>query len=420
MKTEISPRELLLALNATATLSRAAICRLGEELDAWTAPRTPSADRPAAVRRLAAAMGIPWAQMEHARALLRPDGGGPAVALSLAATELARAERLNVRAVTLRDPEYPAALRQLPLPPPVLFLKGTLPAGPAISIVGSRRADPYGLEAAELFGKALAEAGVVVVSGFARGVDAAAHRGALAAREGVTVAVLGCGLGVDYPRGHRRLGEEVAARGALVTEFPCGVTPRGWHFPVRNRIIAALGAGTLVVQAAARSGSLSTARHALDLGREVFAIPGRIFDERSLGPNALIKDGAALVQHPREILDQLSPADRRRIGWAPAEPGARAARRPALSEVSAEVSSDDAGASAPIAEPGRPLPPGPMGAMGPMGTVLGTLAGGAQQTPEEIAERAGLPFDQVLGHLLELELSGRVRRYPGPTYGRME
>ena len=227
---------------------------------------------------------------------------------AIAARESEAAERLGARFLVVGDPDYPAGLSHLTLPPPVLCVCGELPSGPAVAIVGSRRTDAYGQEVAELFARSLAAAGVTIVSGFARGIDAAAHRGALAAEGGRTVAVLGCGLGVDYPVGHERLGREIAARGALVSEFPCHLSPRRWHFPVRNRVLAALAAGTLVVQAAPRSGSLLTARWAVDLGREVWAIPGRIFDERSLGPNALIRDGAPLVQHPREILEALLPA----------------------------------------------------------------------------------------------------------------
>ena len=303
--------------------------------------------------------------------------------------------RLAVRVVLLGDPDYPAVLGQLEPPPPVLYLRGELPAAPAVAVVGSRRADPYGSEVAETFARHLAGAGVTVVSGFARGIDAAAHRGALAAPGGSTVAVLGCGLGVDYPRGHARLGCDIAGRGAVVTEFPCGLTPRAWHFPVRNRVIAALAAGTLVVQAAPRSGSLLTARHALDLGREVWAVPGRIFDERSLGPNALIRDGAALVLHPRDILDALD-----------ALPSGRTARRAGSGEPAG-------GAAEP--RPPAELPPPPPGLAG---EVLAALPAGAVRLAEEIAAGLAAPIDRVLGALLELELGGWVRRHPGGPYGR--
>jgi DNA processing protein len=171
----------------------------------------------------------------------------------------------------------------------------------------------------------------------------------------------------------------------MVSEFPCGLPPRTWHFPVRNRIIAALTEGTLVVQATVRSGSLITARHALDLGREVWAIPGRIFDERSLGPNALIRDGAALVEHPRDLLESLGrPVPRAGISGTESAP-----------------------------EPEREAPPGLAGSL------LAALPSGISLAPEDLAARAGTGIDQALGALLELELTGWVKRYPGGAYGRL-
>ena len=373
-----TPRILRIALNAAPTLSRSALYRLAQDLEGWYGALGASGS-PASPDGLAAAVGVPRTQMRRALTAARD-------AAAAAGREIEAAERLGARLVVLGDPDYPAALGRLSLPPPVLCVCGELPAGPAVAIVGSRRADAYGLEVADLFARALAASGVAIVSGFARGIDAAAHRGALAAEGGRTVAVLGCGLGVDYPAGHERLGREIAARGALVSEFPCGLPPRGWHFPVRNRVIAALAAGTLVVQAAPRSGSLLTARWALDLGRDVWAVPGRIFDERSVGPNALIRDGAPLVQHPREILEMLLPPAGRSGG-------------PLAVPVVAE-------------EPEEPLPSGLPGA------VLAALPPGALRLPEEIAAGLEEPVDHVLGALLELELGGRVRRHPGAAYGR--
>jgi DNA processing protein len=346
---------------------------MAQEIDRWLGSREPAGD-------LARAVGVPETQMARALAL----AGRPEEISAAAGRERAAAERLGARLVLSIDPDYPAALRQLPLPPPVLAVRGELPDGPAVAMVGSRKADPYGKEVAELFARALAEAGVTVVSGFARGVDAAAHRGALSAPGGRTIAILGCGLEIDYPSGHAALGREIAARGALVSEFPCDAGPRSWHFPVRNRVIAALSAGTLVVQATAKSGSLVTARHALDLGREVWAVPGRIFDERSLGPNALIRDGATLVQHPREILETLFPGPRPLPLFPPEAP-----------------------------RPAEPEPP-----PGPPGDVLSALPAGSSLAPEELAEATGLAVDQVLGALLELELGGLVRRLAGGLYGR--
>jgi DNA processing protein len=196
--------------------------------------------------------------------------------------------------------------------------------------------------------------------------------------------VLGCGLGVDYPRGHVRLAAEIAASGALLTEFPCSAIPRAWHFPLRNRSIAALTAGTLVVQASTRSGSLITARHALDLGRDVWAVPGRIFDESSLGANGLIREGAQLAQHPADLLEVLLPRS---------------------------------GGQVPLAL--EPAPgPAPELPCGLAGQVLAEIPQGSTRVAEEVAVRLDVPVDRVLAALLELELAGWVKRLPGSAYGR--
>lgn len=385
-----SAADLLIALNAAPDLGRAAACRLAQTAECWShgSHGCPGRSRRRSAAAVGAELGVPAAAVEQARALA-PE------AARLAAAERRAARRAGARLLTLADDDYPARLRQLSLPPPVLYLRGELPAGPAIAIVGSRNADPYGLEAAGLFARALAAAGVAVVSGFARGVDAAAHVGALAGG-GPTVAVLGCGVDVVYPRAHRALAAEVAARGALVSELPCGTQPRPFNFPVRNRIIAALAEGTLVVQAAARSGSLITARHALELGREVFALPGRIFDERSLGPNALLRDGAVPALHPKDLLAALP-------GFAAAGPRAGAG---AAGGGGAGVGDDPPGAGA-----APPLP-------GLKGRLLAHLPPGSQRSPEELAGLADAAVERVLGGLLELELAGWVRRHPGAVYGR--
>ena len=366
---EITRRELLIALNAAPDLSRPAAYRLAQELDRWSGAGSPP-------EQLAAETGVPRVQMRKALAALETAAG-------TAARQTAEAERLGGRIVTVDDAGYPSGLRELSPPPPVLYIRGEVPTEPGIAIVGSRKADAYGREAADLFARTLAAAGVTVASGFAQGIDAAAHRSALAAPGGRTVAVLGCGLGVDYPRGHDRLAEEIAARGALVTEFPCGLIPRAWHFPLRNRSLAAMTAGTLVVQAALRSGSLITARHALDLGRDVWAVPGRIFDEGSLGANSLLREGAHLAQHPADLLETLLPT----------------------------------AAAAQLALPVQP-DPGPEPPPGFAGQVLAEIPPGKARLAEEIAARLDSPVDRVLAALLELELEGWVRRLPGSIYGR--
>ena len=246
-------RAVLVALNAHQQLSREAICRLALAVDAWAAGPPPAAAAWAAAIRVS------------------PRALGTAIELAPRAPEiasglLADAAARGLRVIVAGDEDYPRALRELELPPPVLYCRGRLPARPAIAIVGSRAADPYGLEATAHFAYPLARAGLTVVSGFARGIDTAAHRAALRDPGGTTVAVLGCGLDVDYPRGSARLRRDIERQGALISEFAIGMPALPENFPIRNRIIAALGCACLVIQAAPRSGSLSTARQALDAG----------------------------------------------------------------------------------------------------------------------------------------------------------
>jgi DNA processing protein len=362
-------RAVLIALNSTLELRRERICLLALHLDAWW-PCDESRSTVLDTRGL----GLSEKLLTKARSLTcNPDAA--------AARALHRAEELGARIVTMHDSEYPAQLLDLDLPPPVLYCRGKLSSAPRIAIVGSRQASRLGREIAELAGRELALRGLVVVSGFARGVDAAAHRGALSASQGETIAVLGCGLDFDYPRGHRSLADQIAAHGAVISEFPFGTRPAAQNFPVRNRIIAALAEGTLVVEATARSGSLITARLALDLGRDVYAVPGALFDDRSAGPNTLIRDGALLVQHPRDIVESLS--------WK--------VRRHLLPEE-----------DKPVREP----------LSGPKGNLLNCMKPGQIYPPEALASGTAWPVERVLAMLLELELAGWVRRHPGPAFGR--
>lgn len=361
------PADQLIALNAALELTRAVVCRLAWASIPWWHEGEPWVP----------ALGVRPDHLESARAALA--GAGES-----AAFQRHRAREHGVGIITLHDAEYPAALLDLALPPPVLYLRGTLPERPAVSIVGARRASAYGRDVAGAFAGELAERGLAIVSGFARGIDACAHRAALDAPRGVTVAVLGCGLDIDYPRGRRLERRRIAERGALVSEFPFGASPQAFNFPVRNRIIAALGAGTLVVEATVRSGSLITARLALELGRLIWAVPGRIFDPRALGPNALIRDGAFLVQHPRDILITLSHEVVDRLGVVDADPS-----------------------------PGPRLPE-------PAGGVLAAIAAGERVTVETLHQRLAAPVPALLAALLELEMGGWVRRHPGPSYARVE
>ena len=371
-------RRVVIALNGCETLPRDAVCRLARDLDHWARPkREPPAESsdPSGENSDPRLLHLPVA-----RAALRD-------ARVLAARAEQRAAALGARLVTVLDPGYPAPLHDLDLPPPVLYCLGDVPDRPATAIVGSRAADAYGREAATLFACRLAEAGLTIVSGLARGVDTAAHRGALAAAGGRTVAVLGCGLDVRYPTGADRLRRQIAERGAVITEFPPGTPPQRHNFPIRNRIIAALACGTLVVQGEARSGSLITARLALELGRDVYAVPGRIFDSRSAGPNGLIRDGALAAQRPRDILESLPQAELDRLPAAAERPVEAAGPRAA-------------------------------GADGDAGRLLAAMTPGEPLASASRSAASGLAVERLLSLLLELELAGRVRREPGPAWCR--
>jgi DNA processing protein len=208
--------------------------------------------------------------------------------------------------VTLADPQYPPQLLQTPDPPPLLYVKGNrdLLRRSSLAIVGSRNASAQGQANAEAFARALSEAGLTVVSGLALGIDAAAHRGALAGAAS-TIAVLGTGADIVYPARNRALAHDLARRGALLSEFPLGTRPLAANFPRRNRVISGLALGCLVVEAAAESGSLITARFANEQGREVFAIPGSIHSPLAKGCHALIKQGAKLVESAQDVLEEL-------------------------------------------------------------------------------------------------------------------
>jgi DNA processing protein len=364
-------RRTLIALNGSEQLPREAICALAKDLDRWA---TTAVKRPE---------GVPAAALRHlttARQILRS-------AAALAAAPSRRAATIGARLLTVLDADYPPPLLDLELPPPVLYCSGAIPDRPMTAIVGSRAADAYGREVATLFGRELATAGLTIVSGLARGVDTAAHRGALAAPDGLTVGVLGCGLDVAYPPGSGRLRRQIAERGAVISEFPLGTEPRAWNFPIRNRIIAALASGTLVVQGEARSGSLITARLALELGRDVYAVPGRIFDSRSEGPNGLLRDGALVALDPPAILHSLPLAERHRL--PPELPTAETAM--------------PAAASAPRGDAAR---------------LLIAMTPGEPVSPERLAAVSDLGIERVLALLLELELAGRASREPGPTWCR--
>ena len=351
---------------------------------------TPGLGRDSA-RRLLAAFGAPAAVLSAAPATLRP-WVGPAVADALRQPSPLLAQRLAAaqawldggadrHVLTLDHPAWPPLLLQTADPPLLLYVQGDPArlAAASLAVVGSRHPTPQGRDNARSFARALAEAGWQIVSGLALGIDAAAHEGALGAGPGAagTLAVVGSGLDRVYPPANAELARRIAASGALVSEYAPGTPPLPEHFPQRNRLIAGLSRGMLVVEAALRSGSLITARLANEAGREVFAVPGSIHAPQSRGCHQLIQQGAKLVESAQDILDEL-----RGTG----------ASRPAQADL-------------------------PLGQTGPADPLLDAL-GSDPVTLDALAARTGWPASQLAGRLMELELEGRVTRQPGGLYQR--
>jgi DNA processing protein len=302
--------------------------------------------------------------------------------------QAALAARCEASLVPLDDPAYPSLLRSIDLPPPFLLVRGALARadGLAVALVGSRRGTPYGLRVAERLGADLGARGVTVVSGLAHGVDTAAHRGALDVA-GRTIAVLGSGVDVVYPPENRRLAGDVIQAGALVSQFPMGTPPLSHHFPARNRLIAGMTLGTVVVEAAERSGALITARLAGELGREVYAVPGNISSPGSQGANALIQDGAKLVQTWEDIVAEW-PSQ-----W-----------REALRQPSPASPSAATGESGTAVEPDERA-------------ILAAL-GDEPLAVDALVEESRLPSSRVSAGLMALELRGLVRRVLGQRFVR--
>ena len=273
------------------------------------------------------------------------------------------------------DIRYPTALAAIPDPPKLLWYRGHVEAlcAPSVAIVGSRAASPYALEVARRLSADLARRNIAVVSGMARGVDSAAHLGALDAG-GVTIAVFGCGVDIIYPREHRRLADEICERGALVSELAPGVPPLRGHFPRRNRIISGLVLGVVVVEAAKKSGSLITARNALEQGREVLAVPGNVLGGRNEGAHALLRDGAKLVESADDILEELN------LGMTDKE------------TVRPDLASHD--------------------------PVLRCMTIGEPYDLDELASRSGIDRLRLLPRLIELELCGAIRKVDGGRFMR--
>lgn len=352
---------------------------------------------PGRVRRLVEALGGAAAALGARRdALARVEGIGAEVAGVIAdwesradlAGELARARELGVTLLTPADAGYPENLRNIYDPPLALYVKGGFEARDrrGVAVVGSRQTSYYGREMSRRLGYQLAYAGMTVISGLARGVDTHAHEGAIAAK-GRTIAVLGCGIDHVYPPENRLLAEKVAESGALVSEFPLGTKPDRQTFPIRNRVVAGLSLGVLVVEAPKSSGALITARMALEQGRQVFAVPGRVDAPHSRGCHQLIKDGARLVEGAEDVLAEfefLIPG----IGKAPIPqlPGA-----------------------------GEAAPQG----LGEEDVVILEALGSDERHIDEVIRICGLPPAKVSSSLLQLELRRLVRSLPGKYFVRL-
>jgi DNA processing protein len=287
------------------------------------------------------------------------------------------AQRIGADALRLGEPRYPPLLASIYDPPLVLWVRGAVDAlhAPSVAIVGARAATPGGCETARWLAADLASAGITVVSGLARGVDAAAHAGAL--ETGRTAAVLGTGVDRVYPSAHARLADQVSAAGALVTEFVPGTGPHAHHFPMRNRIISGLCAAVVVVEAADKSGSLITARCALDQGRDVMAVPGAVRSGRNRGAHALLRDGARLVESAADVLEEL--------GWPAGAPRQRDAEPSAATDA-----------------------------------LLAAMPAGEAVHLEHLAAALQAPPASLLARLSELEVAGRIARVPGGRFVRVE
>jgi DNA processing protein len=300
--------------------------------------------------------------------------------------ELEWREADNNHIITCRDPAYPVLLAQLPDPPPLLYIHGdvSLLSEPQLAMVGSRNPSSSGRQTAVDFARHLASAGLVITSGLALGIDAACHQGALDANA-PTIAIMGTGLDRVYPARHRDLARRIAEQGSLVSEFPLGTSPQPGNFPQRNRIISGLSLGTLVVEAAIRSGSLISARYALEQGREVFAIPGSIHNPLARGCHHLIREGAKLVETAQDVIDEL---------------GSLAAACSALPGFGEETA--------------RPQQ---------LGEEYLQLLDSIDFDPtsvDQLVERSGLTPAEVSSMLLQLELNGHIASNPGGRYSRLK
>ena len=349
----------------------------------------------------------PQAIFRASRSELQAAGLSAGVAQSLssgcafddAADQQSQAARAGAVLIPLTDARYPPALRDIFDPPPLLFARGRveLLATLMLGVVGTRRPTAYGGVAASKLSADLAAAGMTIASGMARGIDTAAHRGVLEAG-GNTVAVFGCGIDQIYPAENRKLAEEIATRGLLISEFPMGAPAYPQNFPIRNRMISGMSAGVLVVEGSEYSGSAITAKLAIEQNREVFAVPGNITSKMSWGPNLLIKQGAKLVQEWNDVMVELKPEDRRRL------------LDQCRKQLNLNVDNSE--------ETNVPIPASVMGSAAR--DILQRLRPDAPTGLDNLIESLeGTSSSEAIVALFELELAGLVRQLPGKSYIRV-
>ena len=289
----------------------------------------------------------------------------------------------NLKIVTMSNPEYPPLLREIPDPPPYLYVRGNLGNSRGnIAVVGSRNATGYGISTTRRLCSDLAFRGLTVVSGMARGIDTAAHKGALTAN-GKTIAVLGSGLENIYPSENLELSRQIAENGAVISEFPMSAEPEAHHFPLRNRIISGISLGTVIVEASKRSGSLITARLAAEQGRDVFAVPGSIQSFKSTGTHSLIKQGAKLVEHAQDIIEELSQAI----------------------SLGAPENDEDGSPGADIPAPLSPEEQTVLNALTPYPSHI-----------DELMHKVDMEPGKLSSILLRLELKGKAEQFPGKLF----
>jgi len=314
--------------------------------------------------------------------------------LKEAARDLETSAKAGCQVVAYSSDDYPALLKQTPDPALILYIRGDvkLLSRHAVGIVGTRRPTAYGSQVAQRLARDLAQRQLVIVSGLARGIDSAAHRGALEAG-GQTVAVLGSGIDVIYPRENKRLAEQIAESGALISEFPPGTSPSPENFPIRNRTISGLSLGVIVVEAAEYSGSMITARLAVEQNREVFAVPGNITSPQSFGPNHLIKQGAKLVDEWMDVIEEF-PAEIRMQLLPAADASEQAAAGPQAGSLFEQSFTPD------------------------QKVVFEVLRADSALFVDDILSSAAIPQPRVMTALLELEMAGVIRQLPGKNFIR--